>query len=205
MPTTTLDPRSPRDRLLDAADELFYGEGVHTVGIDRIIDRAGVAKATLYSAFGSKDELIRAYLARRHQARQDRILQRLSTYDTPRDQLLAVFDDLGTSFAQPDFHGCAFANASAEARPDSAIVEVTDESRVWIRTLFTDLTRAAGADQPDVLARTLHLLYDGATASARMDRDPGSAGTARAAAAELIDAAVGRAGPVGGREAPPVS
>ena len=55
--------RSARERLLDAANELFYEEGVHTVGIDRVIERAGVAKATLYSTFGSKDELVRAYLA----------------------------------------------------------------------------------------------------------------------------------------------
>ena len=64
------DRRSARERLLAAADELFYEEGVHTVGVDRVIERAGVAKATLYSAFGSKDELIRAYLAARHAARQ---------------------------------------------------------------------------------------------------------------------------------------
>ena len=56
---------SARDRLLAAADELFYEEGIHTVGIDRIIEKAGVAKATLYSVFGSKEELIRAYLAAR--------------------------------------------------------------------------------------------------------------------------------------------
>src|SRR4051794_603668 len=76
MPATTAhasQDRSPsrasaRERLLAAADELFYEEGVHIVGIDRVIERAGVAKASLYSAFGSKDELIRQYLMRRHVA-----------------------------------------------------------------------------------------------------------------------------------------
>src|SRR5262245_65625833 len=62
-----MSPRpSARDRLLDAANELFYAEGVHTVGIDRVIEHAGVAKATLYATFGSKDELVRAYLEGRH-------------------------------------------------------------------------------------------------------------------------------------------
>jgi len=67
------DRSAARERLLDAADELFYEEGVHTVGIDRVIERAGVAKATLYNAFGSKEELVRAYLLRRLDARKARM------------------------------------------------------------------------------------------------------------------------------------
>src|SRR3977135_4092031 len=107
-----------RERLLAAASELFYAEGVHTVGIDRVIEHAGVAKATLYSAFGSKDELIRAYLTRRFEGWQTQITEKLATYKTPRDRLLGVFDWLGEAFAHPDFHGCAFMNATAEGRPD---------------------------------------------------------------------------------------
>src|SRR5438552_16345010 len=85
---------SARNRLLEAADELFYEEGVHTVGIDRIIERAGVAKATLYSTFGSKEGLVRAYLEQRHQSRRRRIKRGLARYDTPRDKLLGIFDIL---------------------------------------------------------------------------------------------------------------
>src|SRR5450432_3246377 len=181
MPAQTMDRRSARERLLAAADELFYEEGVHTVGIDRVIGRAGVAKATLYSAFGSKDELVRAYLKARHAARQERITRRLARYDTPRERLLGMFDILGESFAEPGFRGCAFVNASAEARPGSAIEEVSDESRAWMRSLLVDLGQAAGAADPERLARQLGLLYDGATVSARMDRDPAAAAAARAA------------------------
>src|SRR5262249_42523015 len=72
---------SARDRLLAAATELFYAEGVHTVGIDRVIERAGVAKASLYSTFGSKEELVRAYLAGRAEARQRRVSERIARYD----------------------------------------------------------------------------------------------------------------------------
>ena len=68
---------SARDRLLAAADELFYEHGVHTVGIDTIIERAAVAKASLYSTFGSKDELVRAYLEGRHRSRRERLLARV--------------------------------------------------------------------------------------------------------------------------------
>jgi AcrR family transcriptional regulator len=187
---TTVTDRSPaRERLLAAADELFYEEGVHTVGIDRVIERAGVAKATLYNAFGSKDELIRAYLTRRHIARQERIRQKLARYDNPRDRLLGVFDALGELFQETGFHGCAFYNATAESRPGGAVEEVSDQSRAWNRSLFLDLAREAGASDPECLAGQLMLLYDGATAGARMDRNPGSAATARAAAAILLDAA----------------
>src|ERR1700760_2464814 len=83
---------SARDRLLAAADELFYAEAVHTVGIDRIIERAGVAKASLYSCFGSKDELVRAYLEGRQEIRRSRLLAGLERYEDPADRLLGVFD-----------------------------------------------------------------------------------------------------------------
>ena len=191
MSTKTLDRSSARDRLLAAADELFYEEGIHTVGIDRVIERAGVAKATLYNVFGSKDELIRAYLTARHEARQKRIWNGLARWSTPRERLLGVFDVLGDVFAQPGFHGCAFLNASAEAAAGSAAAAVSGQSRAWVRSLFTELSQAAGAADPDRLAQQLVLLYDGANVAARMDHDPSAAAAARAAATVLLDAATG--------------
>ncbi len=191
MGTNTLDRSSARDRLLAAADELFYEEGIHTVGIDRVIERAGVAKATLYNVFGSKDELIRAYLTARHVARQERIRNGLARYETPRERLLGVFDVLGEVFARPGFRGCAFLNASAEATAGSAVAEVSGQSRAWVRSLFTELSQAAGAVDPDRLAQQFVLLYDGATVAARMDHDPTAAAAARAVATVLLDAATG--------------
>src|SRR6195256_3255583 len=95
----TSEPRptqhfSPRDRLLAAADELFYAEGVHVVGIDRIVEHAGVAKASLYSTFGSKDELVRAYLEQHFRRRRARIARILAAYHTPRERLLGVFTEV---------------------------------------------------------------------------------------------------------------
>src|SRR4029453_517880 len=109
-PTATRKP-SARERLLAAADELFYAEGVHTVGIDRVIERAGVAKATLYSAFGSKDGLIRAYPERRGKTMATRPTRQLARYDTPRERMLGVFESLARSFSLPGFRGCPFQNA----------------------------------------------------------------------------------------------
>jgi AcrR family transcriptional regulator len=182
----------PRDRLLAAADRLFYAEGIHTVGIDRIIDEAGVAKASLYTSFGSKEGLILAYLRARLEGRQVRINQHLATLDTPRAQILGVFDVLATYCAEPDFHGCAFMNASAESPPASAVARAAAESRAWTVALFAALARQAGAGHPDRLARQLVQIYDGAMIAAHMDRDHNAAATAKLSAAALIDAAGSR-------------
>ena len=179
---------SARERLLAAADVLFYEEGVHTVGIDRVIERAGVAKASLYSTFGSKEELVRAYLMGRQEARKRRILECVAKYPTPRAQVLGIFDRLGESFAEPSYRGCAFINASAEGRREGKTRSVCDESRAWMRALFAQLARDAGAADPEALGDQLMLLYDGATITASMDGDPSGAVTARSMAAALLDA-----------------
>ncbi len=183
---------SARERLLAAANELFYNEGVHTVGIDRIIEQAGVAKASLYNTFGSKDELVRAYLQTRHDAVTQAITAAVDRYDTPRERLLAVFEGQGELFAQPDYRGCAFARASAESHPGDPAELATEAYRRWVRDLLTDLAVQAGAPEPEILARQLHLLYDGSGQSARLDHDPAAAAAARAAAATLLDAALAR-------------
>jgi len=180
---------SARERLLAAANELFYTEGVHTVGIDRVIEQAGVAKASLYNTFGSKDELVHAYLEGRHAAMVARITKAVARYDNPRDRLLGVFDAQGELFAEPGFRGCAFASASAES-PGDLVAQAADAYRGWVRGLLTDLARAAGVPDPELLGRQLHLLYDGASQSARMDHDPSAATAARAAAETLLDKAL---------------
>jgi AcrR family transcriptional regulator len=180
---------SARERLLKAATELFYDEGVHTVGIDRVIERAGVAKASLYNTFGSKDELVRAYLEGRHAGTTGRISRYLERYSDPRDRLLGVFEAQGELFAEPGFRGCAFVSASAES-PGAAVSQAADEYRGWVRGLLTTLAREAGAPDPEKLGRQLHMIYDGASLSARMDHDPSAAVAARAAAVALLDAAI---------------
>jgi AcrR family transcriptional regulator len=180
-----------RRRLLQAADELFYAEGVNTVGIDRVIQHAGVAKATLYSAFGSKDELIRAYLKARHEAYQQRMENELKRrFATPRERLVGAFEIQGQSFTDPNFRGCPFISASAEARPGSTAQQESDTFRRWIHALFFDLAQQARARDPKALAQQLVLLFDGAAVSAWMDRDPSAEAAARAVATALVDAAV---------------
>jgi len=189
----TADSGSPRERLLGAASELFYQHGVHTVGIDKIIERAGVAKASLYSTFGSKDGLVRAYLEGRHEARRARVLAEVERHEDPKARLLAIFDVLASTVAQPGFRGCAFANAAAESELDSSAADVTLKVRRWLLETLGELARTLGVSDPATLARQLTLLYDGALAQSRLDPSPAAAKAAKDAASEVVDAAL-RAG-----------
>jgi AcrR family transcriptional regulator len=182
---------SARDRLLAAADELFYAEGVHVVGVDRIVERAGVTKASLYSIFGSKDELVRAYLEKHFLGRQARIARILAAHSTPRERLLAVFAEVDGLLAGSAFRGCKFISAAAESRPGDASEVVAEKYRAWLWSVFTDLAREAGATDAKQVGRQLFLLYDGAAVAARMDDDRAAAAKAmRTAAVTLLDAAV---------------
>src|SRR2546423_6138899 len=99
----TAKPASARERLLDAANQLFYDEGVHTVGVDRVVERAGVAKATLYALFGNKEGLVRAYLIARDEAIRGLMTRRLARYGTPRERLLGVLHVQDRMFCEPGF------------------------------------------------------------------------------------------------------
>jgi len=181
--------RPARERLLAAAEELFYQDGVQSVGIDRIIERAGVAKASLYGNFSGKDDLVRAYLDARFEARRAAIETKLASHKAPREKMLAVFDAMTEALAKPNYRGCAFLRATAEMAADASGRNVCRDARHWTRELLSGLAKEAGASNPDLLAKQLVLLYDGAAASAQMDRDPTAAAEARAAAVLLIDAA----------------
>jgi AcrR family transcriptional regulator len=184
--------RSPRERLLEAAGELFYAEGVQSVGIDRVIERAGVAKASLYKTFGSKEQLVTAYLDERHARIIGRLRTAVDAVDPgdPVTRILAVFDAQAQLFGVPDYHGCAFTAAAAEAPRGGQVEAATRAYRQDIRELFTELATAAGATDPALLAGQLQLLYDGGGTSANLDHNPAIATPVRAAAATLIAAAV---------------
>lgn len=179
---------SARRRLLDAAGELFYAEGVHTVGIDRVIERAGVAKASLYSTFGSKDALVRAYLEERHELTRARVETVRERWDTPREQLLGVFVTQGERMSQPDYCGCPFISATSESDADSGAWQASTAHREWFRGYLAGLLRDAGLDEAaaEAVARQLHMIYDGATVSFRLDGNPAAAEIARDLAAALL-------------------
>ena len=177
---------SARERLLAAADELFYENGINLVGIDRVIEHAGVAKASLYDCFGSKEELIRAYLKGRADKRQARIVERLAGLETPQEKILGVFELMAETANRPDYRGCAFQRASAEAGASSIIKGTCDESRAWLRSQFTELARQAKAADPELLGQQLVFLYDGAALAASVDGDRNAPRAAKALAAQIL-------------------
>src|SRR5262249_27825528 len=135
-----------RRRVLDAASALFYAEGIHAVGIDRVIAEAGVAKATFYHHFPSKDDLVCAYL----REQDGRIREALSPSDGPA----TLSDVLGEFACAPGFRGCAFINAAAES-PDAGhpVRQVIPEHRRWFRELLRDLLARTGHPDADRTAR----------------------------------------------------
>jgi AcrR family transcriptional regulator len=182
---------SARDRLLAAADELFYTEGVHVVGVDRIVERAGVTKASLYNIFGSKDELVRTYLENHFRRRQSRVEQILAAHKSPRERLLSMFAEVEGLLAGSAFRGCRFISAAAESRPGEPGELVAEKYRAWLWSLFTDLAREVGVRHPKQFGRQLFLLYDGAAVAARMDEDRDAAAKAvRSAVIALLESEV---------------
>jgi AcrR family transcriptional regulator len=182
--------RPPRERLLEAARELFYAEGVHTVGIDRVIERAGVAKASLYSTFGSKEGLVKAYLEEYH----DRILSRrraaAESESDPVAAILAIFASSARDYQRPDYNGCAFSGARAEEPAGGPVDAAARAFRADMRDLFRELCTRAGAPDPDLLAWQLQLLYSGGAESAKIERDPEVAAAQRAAVEALLASAL---------------
>jgi len=190
MPVEEELRRSPRERLLQSARELFYAEGVHKVGIDRVIEHAGVAKASLYSTFGSKEGLVRAYLEEYHERQLSRRRAVAEAETDPVAAILAVFDSLARDYLRPDYNGCAFSGARAEEPAGGPVDAAARAYRADLRELFRGLCVRAGAKDPDLLARQLQLIYSGGAESAKIERDPEVAIAQRAAVETLLAAAL---------------
>jgi AcrR family transcriptional regulator len=171
---TALQPReSPaRRRVLTTARALFYAEGIRRVGIDRIIAEAGVAKATFYHHFPTKDDLVCAYLE--EQSRSERgLTHRIEAAQTePAVKILALFAVISEVGCGPGFNGCPFVNAAAEY-PDPAhpVRRVITEHRRWFRGLLQDLLVAAGHPDAKRTASMLSVLRDGLVVGGDLD-DP---------------------------------
>jgi AcrR family transcriptional regulator len=190
---------APRDRLLKAANDLFYKEGIRSVGINRVLEESQTPIMTLYRHFGSKDGLAAEYLKRRSKHFLEKydsgVKERASS---PRERILAAFDMLRELVEEPDYRGCAFINATVEmASPDHELTKIArhhkDASRQW----FAEFAAEAGVPDPEGLAIQLTLLVDGLFVAADLYRESSGAAYARSAAETLIDAALA-AGPNAG-------
>ncbi len=175
-------------RILDAAERLFYASGVQAVGIDAVVAEAGVGVKTLYAHFGSKDRLVEAYLRRRNQRWLDWLRARIEQA-AGRDRVFAVFDALDEWFTEPGFSGCAFINVAGELHTSPAARTIAREHKLALRALLHLATRDAAVDDPETLADRLMLLVEGAIVTAYVEGDGLAAARARAAAAALLERA----------------
>lgn len=189
---SSLSPEIPdstaAQRVLDAAERLFYARGVQAVCIDSVVAEAGVGVKTLYAHFGSKDALVEAYLRRRDRRWLNRLEARLAPAQG-RDRVLAVFDALGDWFAEPTFSGCAFINIAGELHTNPALRAIAREHKLALRSLLRQAARDAAVADPDTLADRLMLLVEGAIVTAHVEGDPLAATRARSAAATLMECA----------------
>lgn len=181
-----------RDRLLQAAAELFYAEGVAATGIDAITARAGVAKMSLYNNFSSKAELLVAYLEKRCVEWHALLQARLSAAATPKDRVLAVFDsyvDHAAMAYEWGFRGCGLLNAAAELAVDDPARTIVAAQKEEVQQLFRqhlDALRPGHADS-DEMAEHLSFLLEGAMSRAGLDGHDQRLKTARRMAVSLLD------------------
>lgn len=177
---------TPRQRLLDAACELFYAEGIHAVGVDRVLDRAGVTRATMYRHFRGKEALVVAYLDREDEAIRALFAQAAAGGAAAEELLSAVVEGVVVDATQRHRRGCPFINASAEfPEADSPVRRTVAAHRGWFRTTLADAVAATGRDHPDRIAAELVLLRDAMLVGAYLDGEGVTDGFRRAAAAVL--------------------
>ena len=187
--TVTKRGRPPaRERLLESAYAMFSARGVRDVGVDEVIERAGVAKATLYRHFPSKDDLVVAFLEDREQRwTLDWVeAEARGRGSEPEQQLLAIFDLFDEWFHREDFEGCSFINVMLEMGPlhpaGSASVRHLENSRAMVRRLAEE----AGLRDPSSFARSWHILMKGSIVQA-VEGDLDAATRAKSMARLLID------------------
>jgi AcrR family transcriptional regulator len=177
-----------RQRILDSAYDLFSRHGIRGVGIDEVIARAGVAKATLYRHFSSKDELALAFLEQREQlwTRGWVEAEARRRASTPEEQLLAIFDLFDEWFARSDFEACSFINVLLELGTDHPAGKACVGHLENIRSVVSTLAEEAGLSEPDSFARSWHILMKGSIISAA-EGDHDAAKRAQAMARRLIE------------------
>ena len=189
-PATTVRPSAARERILDTAFTLFYARGIRGVGVDLIIAESGVAKATFYKHFPSKDDLVVAYLDKVDGVWSSQLKEAAEgAGPDPANQLVGMFDALSNACRREGYRGCAFINAAAESRPGTAVHDRAVAHKAAVLTWVRDLAERVPARDPGSLARSLTLLLDGGLASGALDADREAPAVAKASARDLVDAA----------------
>ena len=179
-----------RDTLVEAAADLFYSQGIHACGIDRVVEHSGFSKPTLYKYFRSKGELVAAVLEMRARNRQS-VLEALANDPdlTPRQALDAVIEYFVDWYGEGDYRGCALINGAVELPdPTHPGRETVREHKEWMTDFLGEIAASAGLREPRELAESLVLLEEGATVMAYVGAGAPVGGQLRRAASALLAA-----------------
>jgi AcrR family transcriptional regulator len=187
-PRAANDAESARQRLLDAATQLFCRYGINATGVDAVIDEAGTAKTTLYRIFGSKEGLIEAVLEHEGQRWRDWFIGGLEAGNAaPRTKLMRIFPLLKEWFSEERFYGCPFINAIGEHdKADERLRAITIKHKSVVLSRIERLAAEAGVPNPVAFAHQIGLLIDGTIIAAMVTRNPNVADDAASVLRVLI-------------------
>lgn len=181
------DEPDARRRILGTACDLFYTEGIHAVGVDRVVREAGVAKATLYTHFPSKEALVAAYLDVRSDQWEHEIRARIADRRVHgADGIAEMFALLGETAREPDFRGCPFINAAAEYPHPGLVAARIADHRQRMRALVGDLVDDADAPSRDAVVESIVVIYGGSMVAAYLDASTDPIAVGAAAIADLL-------------------
>ena len=183
-----------RQRILDAANELFYSHGIRATSADRIIEQVGITKVTCYRHFRTKSDLVVAYLEQQSAAERT-WLEGTERGGDPIARARAIAADIGAASCSPGFRGCAFINAAAEfSDPDDPVRHAVAAHRQWMRGLFTDMAAQVGVSDVASVANQLMILRDGAMVNGYLGEAEAVAGSLEAAFLSILDPAASSRG-----------
>jgi AcrR family transcriptional regulator len=187
------DAPSPRDRLVETASRLFYSEGIHSVGVNRLVTEAGVTLATFYRHFPTKEALVEEYLRATDRRLRGNVERALRDRD-PRQALEALLDLMDQRTSAPGFRGCQFINAAAEY-PDGAhpVHIAVSDHREWFQKTATEIARELGHPDPDEAGQFLVVLHDGALVASELGDQQAVQAAVRSAALQVVDPAAATA------------
>ena len=180
---------STRERLLAAADDLFYRDGFHAVGLDRVLSEAGVTKTTFYNHFESKESLVLSLLQERDRWWREEFVRLLRERggEDPRGQIIAIVDVLQHLFSSETFNGCIFISVSAEfPLPHDPVHQAAREHKSMMEMILRDLALRAGATDAVAMSEQLAMLMEGAYVTFQVSRTPRAAEIARRTAELLV-------------------
>jgi AcrR family transcriptional regulator len=193
-PRRHVDGATAQEQLLNAAESLFYRDGIRAISVDAVVERAGVNKMSVYRQFSSKDDLVVAYLTRMDERFRERVERSIAKHpDDPAKGLVQSITDLVERASNPDYRGCPFVNVACEFadREHPARVAVA-RNKEYLMARLLELSTAAGAAEPQFLADSLALLIEGVyAASQTYGPGCGPMRTAPASAALLVRGACG--------------